>query len=75
MWTNILDHHGTIDPSLVELLEIKPTLKVVPMGKKAASILKRFDVPIHYELPHPSWAKRFGHTIVYKELIKNAFSE
>ena len=75
MWANILDHHGNVDPSLAELLEIKPTLKVVPMGKKAASILKRHDVPIHYELPHPSWAKRFGHTIVYKELIKNAFSK
>lgn len=75
MWANIFDHHGNVDGNLTELLEIKPSLKVVPMGKEAASVLKRLNVPIHYELPHPSWAKRFGHTTVYKELIRHAFSE
>lgn len=73
MYMNAYDDDGSINPHLVGLHNHNLLLRFIPMGAKAAQVLKSLDIPAYAEIPHPSYAKRFK-KVDYLEVFKHAIS-
>lgn len=68
MWTNI----DCDEQHIVKLLEFKPDMGIIALGKKAEEGLQHLGVH-HVPLFHPQYAKRFlSKTLNYAETIKSA---
>lgn len=73
-WTNAWDD----DNRLPRIYEDSPHLKVIALGRKAERRCKALKIPVHAELPHPAWARRFNHHgdrgPAYSALLKEALT-
>jgi len=65
-WTNAWDESNCLPKIYAEA----PHLKVIPLGREAERRCNQLRIPIHYSVPHPSYAMRFDRANYVEELRK-----
>lgn len=73
MWANVLDHDGTKNTMIKEVVEKKPELKVIAVGKVALTHLVKDGIEVFEHVKHPSFVKRFeGGVDKMREILRHA---
>lgn len=73
MWANALDYDGTQNTMIKQVVEKKPELKVIAVGKVALSHLVKDGIEVFEHVKHPSFVKRFeGGVDKMREILRHA---
>lgn len=73
MWANALNHDGSKNHLLADLVDLKPNLKVIAVGKVALTQLVKDGVEVFEHVKHPAFVKRFeGGVERMREILRHA---